>query len=55
MNKLDLLKLAEKQDVEAYEPQDFEEDTSKEKKFKENYANFYDDVKQSSKYIKEDW
>ena len=55
MNKLDLLKLAEKQDVEAYEPADFEEETKKDTKFKEDYSNFYDDVKQSNKYIKEDW
>ena len=56
MNKLDLLKIAENQDVEAYEPQDFEEEKKDNlQKFKEEYSNFYDDVKQSSKYIKEDW
>lgn len=55
MNKLDLLKLAEKQDVEAYEEQDFEEEKKPIEKVKEEYSNFYNDVKQSSKYIKEDW
>ena len=55
MNKLDLLKLAEKQDVEAYTEEDFEEEKTNNQKFKEQYSNFYDDVKQSSKYIKEDW
>ena len=55
MNKLELLKLAEKQDVEAYTEQDFEEDKKPTEKFKEDYSSFYDDVKQSSKYIREDW
>ena len=56
MNKLDLLKLAEKQDVEAYESEDFEQEETKPlQKFKEDYSSFYNDVKQSSKYIKEDW
>ena len=55
MNKLDLLKLAEKQDVEAYTEQDFEEERKENENFKEKYSNFYDDVKQPSKYIKEDW
>ena len=57
MNKLELLKIAEEQDVEAYEEQDFEADAkSKEnKQFKDKYYDFYDDVKQPSKYIKEDW
>ena len=55
MNKLDLLKLAEKQDVEAYSEEDFEEEKTSSQKLKEDYSSFYDDVKQSSKYIKEDW
>ena len=56
MNKLELLKIAEEQDVEAYEEQDFQENTNdKNKQFKDNYYDFYDDVKQPSKYIKEDW
>ena len=48
MNKFELLKLAELQDSEAFYEQDFEEN-------KDTYADFYDDVKQPSKYIKEDW
>lgn len=57
MNKLDLLRLAEEQDVEAYSIEDFEEENSltATQKYKKNYEDFYDDVKQSSKYIKEDW
>ena len=56
MNKLDLLKLAEKQDVEAYNIEDFEVEEKKPvKKFEEDYSSFYNDVKQNSKYIKEDW
>ena len=49
MNKLDLLKLAELQDSEAFYEQDFEETES------EKYSDFYDDVKQPKNYIKEDW
>ncbi len=56
MNKLDLLKIAEMQDVEAYDESDFEDmNKSNNKDFKTEYQDFYDDVKQSSKYIKEDW
>ena len=57
MNKLDLLRLAEDQDVEAYSIEDFEEENSltATQKYKKNYEDFYDDIKQSSKYIKEDW
>ena len=58
MNKLDLLKLAEQQDVEAFEPQDFEEaeqQKSTAHNFKQKYQDFYDDIKQKSNYIKEDW
>lgn len=58
MNKLDLLKLAEEQDVEAYSIEDFEENIPSQtatQKYKRQYEDFYDDVKQASKYIKEDW
>ena len=55
MNKLELLKLAESQDVEAFTEQDFEEEKTSTQKLKEDYSSFYDDVKQSNKYIKEDW
>lgn len=52
MDKLELLKLAEQQDVEAYDNEDFEQPP---KKFSEQYRDFYDDVKQPNNYIKEDW
>lgn len=56
MDKLDLLRLAENQDVEAFDEQDFEEEySSSTQKYKQEYSDFYNDVKQSSKYIKEDW
>ena len=52
MDKLELLKLAEQQDVEAYDNEDFELPP---KKFSEQYRDFYDDIKQPNNYIKEDW
>ena len=57
MNKLDLLKIAQNQDSESFEAQDFEEEqkTTDTQKYKQEYCDFYDDVKQKSKYIKEDW
>ena len=57
MNKLELLKLAEQQDVEAYSMDEFEheQNITDTQKYKQDYQDFYDDVKQSSKYIKEDW
>lgn len=56
MNKLELLKLAEQQDVEAYNSEDFaQEEFDATQNFKESYSNFYNDVKQPNKYIKEDW
>ena len=55
MNKLDLLKLAELQDCESYDESEFEEQISKKENFKKEYEDFYNDVKQQNKYIKEDW
>ena len=56
MDNLELLRLSENQDVEAYEQQDFEEQCSNNiDRYKQQYSDFYNDVKQSSKYIKEDW
>jgi len=55
MNKLELLRLSQEQDVEAFEEQDFEEQNDAKEQFKNKYCDFYDDVKQPSKYIKEDW
>ena len=48
----DLMLLADEQDCEAFDAQDFEElPTSKKSRYKE----FYNDVKQPSDYVKEDW
>lgn len=55
MNKLKLLKLAEKQDSEAYMQEDIQEEEEKKKDYKDKYQEFYNDIKQKSKYIKEDW
>lgn len=57
MNKLELLKLSELQDCEAFTESDFEEENknSNNQKFKKEYEDYYDDVKQQNKYIKEDW
>ena len=52
MDKLQLLKLAEMQDSEAFYAQDLEENKIS---YENAYADFYDDVKQPKKYIKEDW
>jgi len=56
MDNLELLRVAEDQDVEAFEAGDFEEEKKDSvQDFKEKYSDYYDDVKQSSRYIKEDW
>lgn len=57
MNKLELLKLAEQQDVEAYSMDEFEHEQklTDTQKYKQDYQDYYDDIKQTSKYIKEDW
>ncbi len=52
MDKLKLLMLAESQDVEAFEDYELEEENQTKK---QKYKDFYDDVKQPSDYIKEDW
>ena len=52
MNKWELLKQADKQDSECVKPEDLPE---KEKDFKTAYQDFYDDIKQPTKHIKEDW
>ena len=57
MDKLELLKLQEEQDCEELDERELEE-KEREKKgpsFKESYENFYDDVKQPYKFVKEDW
>ncbi len=52
MNKWELLKQADKQDSECIKQEDLPE---KEKDFKTAYQDFYDDIKQPNKHIKEDW
>ncbi len=52
MTQWDLMRLSDIDDDDAYEPEDFiTEDSS----FKTTYRDFYDDVKQSTDYITEDW
>ena len=52
MDKLKLLILADQQDCESFDEQDFEEQkVSKDQAYKD----FYDDIKHPSNYIKEDW
>lgn len=53
MTNLELMRLSENADEDAFEQEDFP-DTRK-KTPKETYDDFYDDVKQPSRYIKEDW
>ena len=48
----ELMLLAEEQDSEAFEAQDFEYD---DRSFKQKYKDFYDDVKHPVDYVKEDW
>ncbi len=55
MNKLKLLRLAEKQDSEAYTIDDLRQEQEKKEDFKTSYQEFYNDIKQKRKYIKEDW
>ena len=56
MDKLKLLKLQEEQDCEEMDERELEEKTQQDKNnFREKYFEFYDDVKQPCKNIKEDW
>lgn len=48
----ELMILAEQQDCEAFEAQDFDLPSDN---YKKRYKEFYDDVKHSADYIKEDW
>ncbi|MCH5165518.1 MAG: hypothetical protein J1G01_03860 [Clostridiales bacterium] len=52
MTNLELMRISENADEDAFEQEDFP--TSR-KSAKEIYDDFYDDVKQPSRYIKEDW
>ena len=52
MDKLKLMKLAEEQDSECIEDYEMEEiNQTKDQQYKD----YYDDVKRSCDYIKEDW
>jgi len=57
MDNLHLLMLSENEDTEALSSEDIEERElqGKKKNFREEYFEFYDDVKQPCKHIKEDW
>lgn len=50
MDKLKLLKMAENEDCEAYDYADL-----RPLEQKQSYEDFYNDIKQPKKYIKEDW
>ncbi len=52
MTNLELMRIAENADEDAFEQDDFPQ---RKKTSKELYDDFYDDVKQPSRYIKEDW
>ncbi len=52
MNQLDLMRLSENCDEDAFEQEDF---VQRQPSKKDKYDEFYDDVKQPSRYIKEDW
>lgn len=52
MTNLELMRLAEDADEDAFEQEDF---PLRKKSAKDAYDEFYDDVKQPSRYIKEDW
>lgn len=53
MTNLELMRLSENADEDAFEQEDFL--SLRKKSAKEVYDEFYDDVKQPSRYIKEDW
>lgn len=52
MTNLELMRLSENADEDAFEQEDFDRRV---KTAKERYDEFYDDVKQPSRFIKEDW
>ena len=53
MTNLELMRICENTDEDAFEQDDFPE--RRRKSDKDVYDEFYDDVKQPSRYIKEDW
>lgn len=52
MTDYELMRLSETVDEDAYEREDFDPPAKSQKQI---YDDFYDDVKQPSRYIKEDW
>ena len=52
MTNLELMRLSDNDDEDAFEQEDF---PALKKSAKDAYDEFYDDVKQPSRYIKEDW
>ena len=52
MTNLELMRLSDNADEDAFEQEDF---PVLKKSAKDAYDEFYDDVKQPSRYIKEDW
>lgn len=52
MTNLELMRISENADEDAFEQEDFDQRKRSEK---ERYDDYYDDVKQPSRYIKEDW
>lgn len=52
MTNLELMRISETADEDAFEQDDF---PRPKKTVKQAYDDFYDDVKQPSRYIKEDW
>lgn len=52
MDKLKLMKIAEEQDSECIEDYELEEQQEDQDT---QYKDYYDDVKRSCDYIKEDW
>ena len=52
MTNLELMRLSDNDGEDAYEQEDFEQNKKSQKQI---YDDFYDDVKQPSRYIKEDW
>ena len=52
MTDYELMRLSETDDEDAFEQDELLE---KEKSADQKYSEFYDDVKQPSRYIKEDW
>ncbi len=52
MTNLELMRISDNDGEDAFEQDDFIQHV---KSSKEKYDDFYDDVKQPSRYIKEDW